>query len=77
MQFEALVAAAFGALQRHADDVLALAALTLPPARFDPAALRARIFVPPAAAAALVADSLDNFFTLSYDLLQRQQNGII
>jgi phosphatidylinositol kinase/protein kinase (PI-3 family) len=79
-EFEHLVVDAFVALQAHVDSIVQLALISLPDDDESEGIvemLKLRIMTPPFEVRSLIAESVDNFFTKSYDMLQKQQNGIL
>ena len=79
-EFESLMIASFWALQQHVDEILALVQASLPEEferRGLRAALRARIMHSPEEVRRLIYESVDNWTTKTYDMLQKRQNGIL
>lgn len=82
-EFEHMIVDAFVALQAHVDSILQLATISLSDYEEGESSseiielLKLRIMTPPFEVRSLIAESVDNFFTKSYDMLQRQQNGIL
>lgn len=79
-EFEELMIDAFRGLQTHVQEIIDFVAVSAP-AEFTRnclhEVLQQRIMIPESRVRALIRESAENEHTLTYDVIQRQQNGIL
>jgi len=79
-EFEDLMVEAFRALRAHTDEIVKFVAVSLPEEfrwKNLHEVLNQRINISDEEVRGLIQESIDNEHTLTYDVIQRQQNGIL